>query len=248
MASKGERLLLGAGQMPARPLPPELRRQEVLRFETARFDLRRAVAEMLRAAPDLGHFDDDGSLERFAGRSELFRSFPARQNLHRRVAASDELLGIYEDLVRQELVPWLQQRLNALGDADPRSFFYQYPPTLRIQPPSGEFKRPHRDAEYGHQIGELNFWMPLTDYSLTQTSLWVESSPDAGDFQALAIDYGEIAMFHGTLCQHKVPANTSPYTRVSMDFRIGVGGYFDPSWQLPGIKKVHLRREVRADQ
>ena len=25
------------------------------------------------------------------------------------------------------------------------------------------FKRPHRDAEYGHQIGELNCWMPLTD-------------------------------------------------------------------------------------
>ena len=28
----------------------------------------------------------------------------------------------------------------------------------------------HADERYGHQAGEINFWMPLTDYKLTRTS------------------------------------------------------------------------------
>ena len=52
------------------------------------------------------------------------------------------------------------------------------PPTLRIQPgPSTRYVRPHKDSDYGHQDGELNFWVPLTDPDLTKTDLWVETSP-----------------------------------------------------------------------
>ena len=52
---------------------------------------------------------------------------------------------------------------------------------------------------------------------------WVESEPDRGDYQPLDISYGEIGIFHGTLCRHHVPKNSSDFTRVSMDFRIGLG-------------------------
>ena len=46
----------------------------------------------------------------------------------------------------------------------PLTFYVQRPPTLRLQPgPSAFSVRPHSDAEYGHQPGELNFWVPLTD-------------------------------------------------------------------------------------
>ncbi|CAE7469476.1 strG, partial [Symbiodinium necroappetens] len=130
------------------------------------------------------------------------------------------------------------------------NFSYQYPPTLRIQPGrSEEFKRPHRDAEYGHQIGELNFWMPLTDYNMTQATLWVESSPGAEDFQPLAINHGSIAVFHGTLCRHKVPANTSPFTRVSLDFRIGIGDFFDSILGIEWCRSAEerLSSDVDAD-
>eukprot|EP00415_Alexandrium_ostenfeldii_P004271 UN4271 len=118
-----------------------------------------------------------------------------------------------------------------MGSKTPISFFYQFPPTLRLQPgPSLKARCVHRDAEFGHQVGEVNFWMPLTDYSRTRTTLWVESRPDAGDFLPLEIEYGAIAMFHGTLCRHSVPPNTTHCTRVSLDFRIGVGAFFDPAW------------------
>ena len=59
--------------------------------------------------------------------------------------------------------------LAAAGAADaPRRFWFQCPPTVRIQPgPSDQFVNPHSDAKYGHQAGELNFWMPLSPYRPT---------------------------------------------------------------------------------
>ena len=97
--------------------------------------------------------------------------------------------------------------------------------------------------QYGHQPGELNFWMPLTDPSLTRSCLWVESTPGAADFHPLDVEYGTIAAFHGTLCRHHVPPNPSRYTRVSLDFRVGIDRCFDPTWRLHAAKAQHGRRE-----
>jgi len=84
-------------------------------------------------------------------------------------------------------------------------------------------------GEYGHQRGELNFiWLPLTDPKLTRTTLWVESHEGAADDAPLDVGYGEVAAFHGSVCSHHVPANESRHTRVSLDFRVGVEGFFDP--------------------
>ena len=53
---------------------------------------------------------------------------------------------------------------GAASTDEPLTFYVQRPPTLRLQPgPSAFTVRPHNDAEYGHQPGELNFWLPLTD-------------------------------------------------------------------------------------
>ena len=102
----------------------------------------------------------------------------------------------------------------------------------------------HHDAEYGHQPGELNFWMPLTDPAQTGVTLWVESAGGAGDFHPLRVGVGEIASFHGSACRHYVPPNESECTRASLDFRVGVEGYFDPGWSLKGTKEDHTRRSV----
>ena len=55
----------------------------------------------------------------------------------------------------------------------------------------------------------------------------------------LEVDYGTIAAFHGALCRHRAPPNASPYLRASLDFRVGVGRFFDPDWRLPGVKAQH---------
>ena len=60
----------------------------------------------------------------------------------------------------------------------------------------------------------------------------------------LEVDYGEIAIFHGSVCRHFVPANASAWTRCSLDFRVGVEGFFDPQWCMKGTKEDHSRRRV----
>ena len=92
--------------------------------------------------------------------------------------------------------------------------------------------------------GEINFWMPLTDYSRTKTTLWVESVPNGGDFHPLALDVGRVAMFHGTLVRHYAPPNPTKYLRVSMDFRVGIGRYYDPDWKLEGLQHYHGRHKI----
>ena len=44
--------------------------------------------------------------------------------------------------------------------------------------------------------------------------------------------------------RHHVPANPTAHTRMSLDFRIGVEGYFDPQWTMRGTKADHNRRDV----
>mmetsp|Transcript_79985 Transcript_79985/g.156414 ORF Transcript_79985/g.156414 Transcript_79985/m.156414 type:complete len:412 (+) Transcript_79985:56-1291(+) len=124
----------------------------------------------------------------------------------------------------------------------PTTFYCQFPPTLRLQPgPATRFGRPHNDAEYGHQVGEINFWLPLTNFSSTLTALWVESAPGLGDFAPLDMEHGVMAAFHGTLCKHHAEANPTTCTRVSLDFRVGIGEHYDPHWVLRGTKSDHGR-------
>ena len=101
-----------------------------------------------------------------------------------------------------------------------------------------------RSAPSQLKDGEINFWMPLTDYSRTQTTLWVESGPNTGDFHPLALDVGRIAMFHGTLVRHYAPPNPTKCLRVSMDFRVGIGKYYDPDWKLEGLQHYHGRLKI----
>eukprot|EP00435_Cladocopium_sp_Y103_P005424 s313_g1.t2 len=248
MDSKGERLLAAAMAPVVPPLPRALRGRWRLSFDQERLRLREKAAEILEKAVEVGSFSPSRSLEEYQARPEIFRSFTLRQELHRLVEASPGFLEVYEQLLLTVLLPWLKE---LCATPEQVQFWYQYPPTLRVQPGrSKEFKRPHRDAEYGHQIGELNCWMPLTEPGISMR--WVESEPDRGtlesrrrgDYEPLDISYGQIGIFHGTLCRHHVPENSSEFTRVSMDFRIGLGEYFDPRWQLDGVKHVHGRREI----
>ena len=65
-----------------------------------------------------------------------------------------------------------QARLTSLLRTVQMAFWCQYPPTVRVQPPDPiACGRMHRDSEYGHQPGEINFWMPLTRLEHTRTSL-----------------------------------------------------------------------------
>lgn len=245
--TKGERELLASPPAVAEDLPAALRVQDCLHFDRAVYNLRGEAAALLEVAgPRVGFGSFPGSsreLEDFDASESVFSSFRYEKHWRQCVREAEEFLLVYERLIKEVVCPRLKAKLRE--GVPPTTFYYQYPPTLRLQPGRSEqFRRVHRDAEYGHQVGEINFWMPLTDYAKTKVTLWVESAPDAGDFSPMELDYGAIGMFHGTLCRHQVPANKSPFTRVSMDFRIGIGACFDAGWSLQGINHSHGRREL----
>lgn len=269
-SSKGERSILTINSPHVTSeLPLALRVQCEIRFDTNAYNLYDAVVILLQRMPTIGYFrssvsksseivvviDSKNKLEDFIVTSGVFRNFKSRQILYNAVNNDSYFLSIYENLIMDICCPYLKARFIELeqdikeeekeGSKKKLRLYYQYPPTLRLQSgPSEEHGRTHRDMEYGHQVGEINFWMPLTDYHVTQTTLWVESKPDCNDFQPLNINYGIIAMFHGSLCRHYAPINKSEYTRVSLDFRIGIGEYFDPKWVLKDVRGKHGRREV----
>ena len=105
-----------------------------------------------------------------------------------------------------------------------------------LSPPPPQF--------FPDQNGELNFWLPLTSRGKTGVDLFCELKPGSGDYRPLKVEYGEVASFHGSSCRHYVNPNRSPFTRVSLDFRVGVGGYFDPGWRMNGTTNDHDRRKV----
>ena len=49
----------------------------------------------------------------------------------------------------------------------------------------------HRDSEFNHQTGEINFWLPIANAQGTAT-LWSESESDKGDFHPFVLSYGEV--------------------------------------------------------
>lgn len=243
-------------------LPPALTSETVIAFDKGKYGVQGAVIALLRRAPpEVGNFREAGPdesatpqrLEDFVvpdrallgtgGSCEL-----AQQQLTQLMASDSHLLSEFERLVEKVVLPNLKARLEATSAAaasSPVTFHYQHPPTLRLQPgPSTRHVRRHHDGEYGHQRNDLNFWMPLTSRALTRTTLWAESHEGAADDHPLEVDHGEIAAFHGSVCRHHVPANPSDFTRCSIDFRVGIDGWFDPQWSMRGTKQDPGRRTV----
>jgi hypothetical protein len=179
----------------------------------------------------------------------------AQQSLSDHIVSNDQFLNVFDKLVTEVVLPDLRRRVLEggyfknqrvdQGDDTPMTFYYQRPPTMRLQPgPSRARVKPHADCEYGHQDGELNYWLPLTNHELTQTCLWCETEPGSNDMHPMYSKYGEINSFFGSYCKHFVPPNASKYTRVSIDFRVGLKEFgFEPDWQMLGTTHDLTRRE-----
>lgn len=241
-------------------LPDSMYKEQILGFDTSKYNLRGAFTELLQRcdADTVGSFrnQEEPALEDFVlpvntlNRKIIGGCLEATQtSMSAAVAADENFLQIFDRLVEEIILPHLKQRLveaGAVKEEQSLSFYIQRPPTLRLQPGPGRAGvKPHHDGEYGHQNGELNFWLPLTDRGLNQVDLWCESSHMSGDYHAIVAHMGEIISFHGSSCRHFVNRNDSDKTRMSMDFRIGVEGFFDPFWMMKGTTADHGRREVR---
>lgn len=177
--TKGEREL-NSTALPniSEELPNILRNESIINYDINLYDLYNSIKLLLFKATSIGHFSDinNPNLEEFIVKTDIFRNFKARQVLYNTVSNDINFLTMYENLVKDIICPYIKNHLidSLFSNKDQKlTFYYQFPPTLRLQPSSKEeFGRIHRDLEYGHQSGEINFWMPLTDFNKTNTTLW----------------------------------------------------------------------------
>jgi perosamine synthetase len=98
---------------------------------------------------------------------------------------------------------------------------YQSFPSIRFQFIGNKAIPPHCDSDDTgkHPIGEKNFLVPITDMKDT-TCLFIESSPNKGDFTGIPLEHGELFYFNGNKCIHYNETNKENYMRISFDFRV----------------------------
>eukprot|EP00913_Durusdinium_trenchii_P029241 g27409.t2 len=138
------------------------------------------------------------------------------------------------------------------------SFAVQAEPVIRVMMPGHCATKRHRekvgssvslvfslhsqDADYGHVPEEINFWLPITSVS-GSNSLWVESFPGRGDFAALEGSNGHAFRWWGNLCEHYAEPNGTGCTRVSLDFRLIPGRFWAAAVASGGLHEAETKRK-----
>ena len=147
----------------------------------------------------------------------------------RKPEAAARLIDVYVGFLRgvvQERLVAVCERFGSRAMAD--GLLFQREPSFRCHTPSPRpTGRPHTDAEYGHQISELNVWLPMCR-AFGSNSLWAETAPGRGDFAPFRLDYGEAMFFWGNRCRHYTVPNDSGVARVSIDCRVCPRRAHDP--------------------
>lgn len=113
--------------------------------------------------------------------------------------------------------------LHAASTASSRIVYrYQAFPCIRVLRPGECISGPHCDIANGHSIGTLNFHIPLT-CTYGTNALYTESYAGKEDWHPLtARSVGLGYLFDGARCLHFTMENTTPVTRVSIDFRVAI--------------------------
>lgn len=145
-------------------LPDELQKEKVFAYDRNLYDLNGAVIQMLRECdPDIvgtfetSHVAENSSeldeptfrLEDFrVPVSSVWRSVnggcceDAQKYLSNRVATNEKFIKVFDKFVNEVILPDVKARLVQCGalesDAATCAFYYQRPPTLRLQPGPGK--------------------------------------------------------------------------------------------------------------
>lgn len=114
-------------------------------------------------------------------------------------------------------------------------FLYQKFPTVRFHIPNnvavGKF---HKDADFNHPLGEINYVLPLTNSNKT-ASIWVEQNEGQQDYIDMIMQVGKLITFNGNQRRHGNKTNETRFTRCSLDFRILPISFYHPEENAESI-------------
>jgi len=209
-------------------------KEEILPYDTERYNYRGLIAKILECE------DRDLSL--------LHETVPGCEDSAILTVAHDQclvfhrmyyqhplmykVLEMYEDMIKHYIAPMFKDDV----------IVYQKRPTFRVQLPNntavpsdlgGDPERPglHRDSDFNHPLGEINFWVPFTQ-TLEDNTVWTESEVDKGDFHPILTDNGNMLRFYGNQVMHYNKINVSGRTRVSFDFRVIPLSKYNPHMEV----------------
>jgi len=97
----------------------------------------------------------------------------------------------------------------------------------------------HCDADYNHPSNEINYIVAITEM-WDSNSVWIESSPNKGDFKPITLYWNQFIQFYGNKLRHHNIKNVSEQTRVSIDFRVIPLSKYDPTYDK---ESVHGKRK-----
>ena len=120
--------------------------------------------------------------------------------------------------------------------------YVQRIPTFRFHLPGEMFSESfHKDNDpgYNHQVGAVNFWVPLVK-SWGTNSLWIERHEGAGP-RPIDVDYGQLVVFDAMSLEHGSVPNKTPSTRVSFDFRVIPESVYTETDQVSARMKTPLK-------
>ncbi len=119
--------------------------------------------------------------------------------------------------------------------------YTQVDPNFRVQLPGnravGEY---HRDRDFGHR-NIINFWLPLTDACGTN-GLHIKWEADQPP-RPIPVPLGSFLCFDAENLLHGNEENTTPVTRVSLDFRVIPKRLYEPSEEL----SINMKRPLTIE-
>tara|TARA_A100001515_G_scaffold43035_2_gene33959 strand:- start:2404 stop:3060 length:657 start_codon:yes stop_codon:yes gene_type:complete len=139
-----------------------------------------------------------------------------------------EFLELYKKIIKNVIA----RELNI-----DEEFIYQKWPSFRVHLPNNVAVGGwHKDADYNHPKGEINFIIPMTPMFESNATI-AELTPGKMDFRQLEAIPGQIIQFNGNQCIHGNLPNKTGLTRVSFDFRILKKTDYNPNHSLESLSK-----------
>jgi hypothetical protein len=184
-----------------RQAPTATRRVD--RYDTARYPFAEAVAALLDV-PDL---------------ARLHETMPPGEGTHgdQDTPAHRAFYAGFDAAVRPLYEEYLVREVLPLGGED---LCVQAMPTFRVHYPGLTAVREyHRDSDYFHQSGVLNYWVPLTRAAATST-VWLETAVGTAAYEPVDLEPGQLLCFDAVALRHGNQPNVTGATRVSFDFRV----------------------------
>ena len=139
-----------------------------------------------------------------------------------------EFLEKYQLFIKEFVAPLV----GAKGE-----LIYQKWPSFRVHLPNNVAVGGwHKDGDYNHPSGEINFIVAVTKMFESNTTI-AESEPGKMDFRQFVLEPGQVVRFNGNQCIHGNLPNMTGVSRVSFDFRVMLPDSYDDSHKLKSLSK-----------